>query len=82
MSADRRPLGLRLLLAGALAASTAATAADEMPDPEFLEYLGMWEAADDEWLLVRDEAPDAGKSKEVDTDPMPEGEESTEKVDE
>lgn len=82
MSADRCPLGLRLLLAGALAASAAATAADEMPDPEFLEYLGMWEAADDEWLLVRDEAPDAGKNNGADADPMPGGEESTEKVDE
>ena len=78
MSADRRPRGLGLLFAGALAASATAAAADEMPDPEFLEYLGMWEATDDEWLLVRDEVPEGA----TDDEPMPEGEESTEKVDE
>lgn len=80
MSADRRPLGL--LVAGALAMSAAAMAADDAPDLEFLEYLGMWEAADDEWLLVRDEAPEAGASDEIVEDAELEGEESTEKVDE
>jgi hypothetical protein len=24
----------------------------DVPDPEFLEYLGSWQADDDEWLLI------------------------------
>lgn len=27
---------------------------DELPDTEFLEYLGSWEQSDEDWLLVTD----------------------------
>jgi hypothetical protein len=27
---------------------------DAAPDLEFLEYLGSWQAADDEWLAIRE----------------------------
>ncbi len=29
--------------------------ADEMPDMEFLEYLGSWESSDEEWILFAGE---------------------------
>lgn len=85
MSADgpHAPMAFKLLFAGFLATVRLANAAEEMPDREFLEYLGMWEAADDEWLLLRDEAaPETGATEETDGGPAPEGEESAEKVDE
>ena len=28
---------------------------EEVPDMEFLEYLGMWEESDEDWLLSRDD---------------------------
>ncbi|MGB5333642.1 MAG: hypothetical protein WBM80_15200 [Woeseiaceae bacterium] len=45
------------------------------PDMEFLEYLGMWEESDEDWLIL-DEAMTAGKEER--SDPVPEGEESME----
>ena len=58
-----------------------AVAADdeEMPNADFLEYLGMWEETDEVWLLL-DEAMAA--ENEERSDPAPEGEESMEKDDE
>ena len=46
---------------------------------EFLEYLGMWEESDEDWQLF-----DEGQVAENETrsDPVPEGEESTENEDE
>lgn len=42
-------------------------AADERPDLAFLEYLGSWQADDDEWLLIaewhEDEARDAAENE-------------------
>jgi hypothetical protein len=74
---------LQLLLAGALAAAGGAMAADEAPDPEFLEYLGLWEEADDEWLLVREEAASPSRTTDqADADPAHESEDPAEKVDE
>ncbi len=52
-------------------------AADEdIPDMEFLEYLGLWEESDEDWLIF-----DIPMSAETDerSDPVPEGEESAEK---
>lgn len=85
MSADRGYRDPRtLLLAGALLGLSAAAAPDDMlPDAEFLEYLGSWEASDEEWLLVQSAAlreTDAGDDER--NDPAPEGEESTESIDE
>lgn len=59
-----------------------ALAADaEAPEIEFLEYLGMWEESDDEWLVFA-EADTVAVDSDERIDPVPEGKESTEKDDE
>jgi len=52
---------------------------DEVPDAEFLEYLGFWEESDEEWLIFNE--PVTADAEER-SDPVPKGEESTEKTDE
>jgi hypothetical protein len=64
-----------LLLLGGLAQS----AGDELPDEDFLEYLGLWEESDEEWLIL--DEPMTAENIER-TDPAPESEESTETEDE
>ena len=61
-----------------VAGTVLAADADE-PDMEFLEYLGLWEESDEEWLIM-----DQQLKLETDEriDPAPQGEESTEKDDE
>ena len=51
-------------------------AEDETPDIELLEYLGMWEETDEDWLML-DEAMTADNEER--NDPAPQGEESMEK---
>ncbi len=78
MLADRR----LTLLTCALCVGTAAfaeEATEEELDVEFLEYLGMWEETDEEWLLH--EGTLAADLEER-SDPVPDGEESTEQEDE
>ncbi len=82
MLADRSCVGtLGALLYGlALCGSGAVCAAgDDVPDIEFLEYLGMWEESDEDWLLL--EGAMAAENEEG-SDPAPDGEESTENDDE
>lgn len=69
------------LLAAIVVMLPAAALADdeEIPDMEFLEYLGMWEESDDEWLLLEQDAVAENTER---SEPVPEGEESTEKEDE
>ena len=52
---------------------------DELPEMEFIEYLGIWEESDEEWLMF--EEPVAADADER-IDPVPQGEESKEKDDE
>ncbi len=66
--------GLALCTAGA-----AAVADKEEPEVDFLEYLGMWEESDEDWLIL-DETTIADNEER--SDPAPDGEESTEKEDE
>ena len=75
MSADRT---LGALVCGlAVCSSGVALAADEdVPDPDFLEYLGMWEESDEDWLIL-DES--VAVEKEEQSDPVPEGTVSPEK---
>ena len=54
-------------------------AEDEEPEMEFLEYLGLWEETDEEWLMVEQQL---NAESEQRIDPVPEGEESTEDDDE
>ena len=71
-----------------LGASIAVSAADEgedddeaeqeLPEMAFLEYLGMWDESDEDWLLL----DDTGNDNEERSDPAPKGEASTETEDE
>ena len=56
---------------------------DELPDVEFLEYLGSWDESDEDWLLVSD----VNKAREEimqdeGSNPAPKGEDSLENEDE
>ena len=77
MSADR-PLGA-MVCGLVLCSGLVFAAADEEPDVEFLEYLGMWEGSDEDWQLLDVEMT---VDHEERSDPVPEGEESLEKEDE
>jgi len=78
MSADRkmRAIACGLLLCGG---ALVLAADEELPDVEFLEYLGMWEETDEDWLIL-DETMTADNEER--SEPVPEGEESTENEDE
>ncbi len=78
MSARRN---LAVWLSGALLSGGVALAADDaMPEVAFLEYLGMWEQSDDEWLALEDDDSVQAAEPDERLDPAPRGEESTEKV--
>jgi hypothetical protein len=66
MSARRKRRHAAVLLG--LLASGLATADDaELPDTEFLEYLGSWQESDEDWLIfeeaAREAAGDDGKER-------------------
>ena len=64
------------LLACGLCLGPAAMAEEELPpEAEFLEYLGMWEETDEDWLLLDEIALVENMER---SDPVPEGKESTE----
>ncbi len=52
---------------------------EELPEMAFLEYLGMWQDTDEEWLLLDEDAVADNVER---TDPAPEGKESMETRDE
>ena len=69
------------LLVLALGAAGAALSAEtEEPEMEFVEYLGLWEESDEEWLMVEQQM--VAESEDERIDPVPEGEESREDEDE
>lgn len=72
----RRTAAVGALLLGC---SLVLAADDEMPDPDFLEYLGMWEESDEDWVIF-DEPVTADREESSDSET--EDEESTEKTDE
>lgn len=76
----RRP-GLIAIGAVLIAAAPAWADDTEAPDADFLEYLGMWEESDEEWLVFAD-GEQAALDAEERIDPVPDGEESMEKDDE
>ena len=78
MSAERH---LALLVCGLClgAVAVAQEQAEPAPDVEFLEYLGMWDLTDEDWLLLNEEETAVAKER---SEPAPEGEASTEKEDE
>ena len=65
--------------------SVVVVADEELPEIEFLEYLGLWEESDEDWVMFS--APIkadnlAEKKDQQRSEPVPEGEESMEKPDE
>ena len=80
MSADRTIA----LVACGLCLGTATMAEEEpLPEADFLEYLGMWQESDEDWLLLEDmQVAEATTDNDERSDPVPEGKESTETNDE
>jgi len=78
MSADTitRALLCGLALCGA---DVALAADDEAPDADFLEYLGLWEESDEDWVIIDDVTMAENEDR---SDPEQEGEESPETDDE
>ena len=65
---------LALLIASAAAGELAGETADEVKeepvmDMEFLEYLGSWDGADDEWLMFESAVPRDEDDDENDDEP-------------
>ena len=72
----------RALVGSLLAACSLVVAADEeLPEIEFIEYLGLWEESDEDCTMFSDPIEARNESEER-SDPAPEGEESTEIRDE
>jgi len=69
--------GLLLGVCGAVLAAD-----NELPDGEFIQYLGSWEESDEEWLIFARDYERVAADSEERVDPAPQGEESTEKDDE
>ena len=76
MSADRT---IAVVACSLCLGSAALAMEEEVPEADFLEYLGMWQESDEEWLL-HDEMQTIDEEER--SDPVPEGEESTETEDE
>jgi len=55
---------------------------NELPDGEFLEYLGSWEESDKEWLIFDQVGERVAADSDEKVDPAPQGEGSAEKDDE
>ena len=68
-------------LASALVLSCGLLLAEELeqPDAEFLEYLGLWEESDEDWLIFEETVVADTDER---SDPAPDGEESAENEDE
>ena len=62
------------------------TTTDAGPDLEFLEYLGSWEASDEDWVLFTADMDEQEASRDKDnvqgSDPSPDGEKLAELDDE
>ena len=61
--------------------SVLVVADEELPEIEFIEYLGLWEESDEDWMMFSDPIK-AGNEEQERSEPAPEGKESTEKHDE
>jgi hypothetical protein len=68
-----------LLALPLLVGSVVVAGDDEVPDAEFLEYLGSWDESDEDWLVMTEPVT---ADVEERSDPVPQGEESAEKKDE
>lgn len=78
MSADGTLLRIAIAC-GLLGYSAAAVTDEELPDVEFLEYLGSWQESDEDWLILNDtDASRADDTNEERSDSVPTAKESTE----
>ena len=59
--------------------AVAQTEEEDGPDMAFLEYLGLWEESDEDWLLIEEGVVAENGER---SDPVPEREESVETEDE
>jgi hypothetical protein len=89
MSADqnrRRTLASLAAMAGLIGAGVATADEEATPDLEFLEYLGSWEASDEDWVIFTAamEEPETSQDKDnvQGSDPSPDGEKLAEMDDE
>ena len=86
MSARNRPaeIALKLFILCGLSGSTGTAIADEAetPDMEFLEYLGSWEATDEDWVLFIEEDIQETAPGDEESDPAPQEEKVAELDDE
>ena len=72
-------MGKRAAILGTGMVSGLVAADEALPEMDFIEYLGLWEESDEEWMLF-DESEET--TDEERTDPAPTGEASAEKDDE
>ncbi len=89
MSADphrRRALLCLAAAAGVFAAGAAGADEASTPDLEFLEYLGSWEASDEDWEIftagMEEQEASQNKDNVEGSDPSPDGEKLAEVDDE
>ena len=89
MSADqnrRRALASFAALAGLLGVGVATADEEATPDLEFLEYLGSWEASEEDWVIFTAAMEEQEASQDQDnvqgSDPSPDGETLAEMDDE
>ena len=64
-SSRARPVWTALLLG---ACSLVLAADDELPKIEFLEYLGLWEESDEDWLIFEGEGEELTVESDDDDD--------------
>lgn len=76
-------MSVRQFAIGALltTCSLMVAADEELPEIEFIEYLGLWEESDEDWTMFSDPI-EARNEVDERSDPVPEGKESTETNDE
>lgn len=78
-----RPAFKVVLLWAWLGLSGAILAADtELPEMDFLEYLGLWEESDEDWVWISEEMNTRVVADDTRTDEASKGEDSAEKEDE
>ena len=84
MSADRTAVLWLAICCGLLSAGVASAAEEqELPDLEFLEYLGSWEASDEDWVIFTEvDETEKESNEEEDSDHSPDGEHVAEANDE
>lgn len=79
----RMAMSVRRILSASLlcVCSVAVVADEELPEIEFLEYLGLWEESDEDWVMFSDPIKAENKDQQR-SEPAPEGKDSMEKPDE